>query len=65
MSARRPSTDAAVNAHIGAAVLAAKPINERAIRWTVIKRVFGIGRGEAIALCRSVGVDPFVWVRRG
>lgn len=64
MSARRPSTDAAVVAHLARAVLAAKPLNERDIRWRVIKRVFHVSRGEAIALCRSVDADPFVWVHK-
>lgn len=67
MSARRPTHDAKINAHLQRSILAIKPLPgiPPAIRWVAVKEVFKISRGHAIALCRSVSVDPFVWVRRG
>lgn len=69
MSARRPNYDEIAKGCGGLlkeAVLAIKPQPgvPPALRWVAVKHVFRISRGHAIALCRSVGVDPFVWVRR-
>lgn len=67
MTAKRPTHDAAVNAHLKRAILTVKPADDRVIqvlRWAGVARAFKISRGYAISLCRSVGVDPFVWVRR-
>lgn len=66
VSARRPNFDALAKGLGGmlktAVHTARRPDGLRQIRWQVVKERFRVSRGEAIALCRSVGEDPFVWV---